>query len=220
MITSPGTGDGKTAVTLGLSRALARLDHRVLVIETDPRTSILSGHPTRPMAPGLSGVVAGTSILADEVVDLEELLKDEVAIAGRGISLLPAGPEELTDDRLFAHPDVARAIAASRDVADFVLVTGPPTHRLHEALALVDAVDAALIVAKLRWTTTEALHRGVETMRRLSMTVLGLVLTDTRGRSLPARSTSDAEAALIPLEVTDRRPGTRRAARGRHAARG
>jgi capsular polysaccharide biosynthesis protein/Mrp family chromosome partitioning ATPase len=203
MVTSPGTGDGTVPVTLGMARALSRMDRRVLVIELDARTSIMSG-TTGVEGPGMSGVLAGASSLEDAIIDLE------------GISLLPAGTGEHPADRLFTKPKVARAVAAARELADFVLVVGPPTHRLHEALDLVDGVDAALLVARLRFTRTDALHRGVDTLRAMSLRILGLVLTDTLGAGSTRRAPTNG--SVIPLEITEG-GAARRAARGRQTIR-
>jgi capsular polysaccharide biosynthesis protein/Mrp family chromosome partitioning ATPase len=202
LITSPGSGDGTVPVTVGMARALSRMDRRVLVVELDSRTSILSG-TTGVEGPGLSGVLAGASSLEDAIVNLE------------GFSLLPPGAGEHPAERLFTKPKVARAVAAARELADFVLVVGPPTHRLHEALDLVDSVDAALLVARLRFTRTDALHRGVDTLRALSLRILGLVLTDTLGTGSTRRAPTNG--AVIPLEITE--GGAARRARGRHTAR-
>jgi Mrp family chromosome partitioning ATPase len=204
MVTAPGTADGTVPVTLGLARALSRLNRRVLVIELDPRTSILAGSARTDPGRGLTGVLMGASSLEDAVVELDEF------------SLLPAGLGEQPVDRLFSKPKVARAVAASRELADFVLVIGPPTHRLHEAMDLGDAVDAALVVARLRFTPTDALQRGLETIHAMTIRLLGIVLTDSFGVT-PAPRTS-TNGALIPLEITENGSSTRRA-RGRHTVR-
>jgi Mrp family chromosome partitioning ATPase len=204
IVTSPGAGDGKTTVTLGLARALARLGRRVVIVETDPTTSILVGEPERLEPGGLSGVMSGRSTVAGELVQLDGMIRQELGEkrvgvdAGGTISVLPPGAGELPPHRLLSRAELAGAISASGELADFVLVDGPPTHRLHDALSLVDSVDASLMVCRLRWTKFESVHHGLETLELLGMRVLGVVLTAASGRGTPVRTAR--KAAVFSLE--------------------
>ena len=203
VVTSPGTGDGKTTVTLGLASALARLDRRVVIIELDPRNSLLADDPEQRTRGGLSAVVAGASTVEDELVEIDSSeSKSAEATArpagGGAVSVLSPGGGELPTHRLLARAEIADVIAAGHELADFVLVDGPPTHRLHDALALVDAVDGALMVSRQRWTKTDSLSHGLETLDLLGMRVLGVVLTATDGTGTPAITSRNG--AVFPLE--------------------
>jgi Mrp family chromosome partitioning ATPase len=182
MITSPGEGDGKTTVTLGIARALARLGRRILVIETDfGRSSVLEDHE-RQAARGLYGVLTGVSTLADEVVELNGRGGDGAThpIEDGGISLLPAGDPNGGVRRVLASSRIADVLATRGESVDFVIVDGPSTEHVHESLGLVDAVDAALMVCRLGWTRRESLTRGLEILELVGMNVLGLAVTDAR----------------------------------------
>jgi Mrp family chromosome partitioning ATPase len=194
IVTSPDTGDGKTSVTFGLARALARLDRRVLVIETDTGSIDLEGASGGRTLAGLCGVVNGKSTVAGEVVKLDRIIDRELgekstgAYTGGTISVLPSGSGECGSQRLLSRQEIADVISAGCELADFVVVDGPPAHRLHNALALVDSVDAALLVCRMRWTKVESLHHGVETVRMLGLRILGLVCTGASGGSTPVRT--------------------------------
>jgi len=203
VVTSPGTGDGKTTVALGLASALARLDRRVVIIELDPRNSLLADDPDQRTRGGLSAVVAGASTVEEELVEIHSSeSKSAEATArpagGGAIWVLSPGAGELPAHRLLGRAEIADVIAASAGLADFVLVDGPPTHRLHYALALVDAVDGALMVSRQRWTKTDSLRHGLETLDLLGMRVLGVVLTATDGTGTPAITSRNG--AVFPLE--------------------
>ncbi len=190
LVTSPGAGDGKTTVTLGVARALSRLDRTVLVIETDPRFSVLPNDLARTRRRGLTAVVAGASTLQNEIVDLPASIEND------GISVLPCGPAE-TVSHLLARPATGELIADSRKLADFVLIDGPSTDHFHDALALVDSVDAALEVARLRWTSSERLHESLETLDVVSLRLLGIVLTASSESGTPPRRA--VNGAIVPL---------------------
>lgn len=201
MVTSPGAGDGKTTVTFGIARALARLDRRILVIETDfGRSSLVDDHE-HETAPGLYGVLTGVSALADEVVELNGTVGDGAThpIEDGGIQLLPAGDPNGGMRRVLASSRVADVLTTGRDGADFVVVDGPSTDHLHEALGLVDAIDAALMVCRLGWTRSESLKRGLEVLELVGMNVLGLAVTDAGRGSAPW---SQGTEAGVPLELS------------------
>jgi Mrp family chromosome partitioning ATPase len=210
IVTSPGWRDGRTTVTVGLARALARLERRVLIVETDPRTSLVSGGPEETAVHGLAAVVTGTSPLANEVVPLAQV-PSESSSDGDGlaaISVLPFGPANLPLQRVLSAPEIAESLAAATRMVDFVLVDGPPTQSLHHALSLVDATDAALVVARLRWTRRDSLDLAIETLDALAVRVLGLVLTDTSKREfVPSQG---HKATVVPVSANGQRVTTER----------
>ncbi len=70
LMTSPGAGDGKTTVTLGLARALALLGKSVIAVEADLRHPRFAERLRLEQGPGFSGVAGGAVDLADALVDV------------------------------------------------------------------------------------------------------------------------------------------------------
>jgi tyrosine-protein kinase len=178
MITSPGPQDGKTTVTLGLARALALMGKRVIVIEGDLRRPALA---------------AATDVLADEGTDAASL-DDHLVPLDLGtmrrrngapneyegsVSVLPAGPVPASVSGLLARPEAAATLRAYRSICDFVLIDTPPIGVVNDALALVDVVDAAVVISRLRWTPSAALRGALRTLRGIGVPVLGIVVTGT-----------------------------------------
>ena len=71
---------------------------------------------------------------------------------------------------------MAPVVEECRSRADFVLIDTPPIGLVHDAIMLVDFVDAALLVSRLRWTTKDAARRALRVLRPLEMAVLGFVV--------------------------------------------
>jgi Mrp family chromosome partitioning ATPase len=92
-------------------------------------------------------------------------------------------------------------------MADFVLIDTPPVGVVNDALALVDVVDAAVVVSRLRWTPSDALRSALRNLRNLGVPVLGIVMTGTArvgGYYQPGSADSklDPVAASLPPEAT------------------
>ena len=70
MFTSPGPGDGKTSVTIGVARAFAELGLSVIAIEADLRRPKFARHADVSSSAGLTAVLAGSPV-ADELLWLD-----------------------------------------------------------------------------------------------------------------------------------------------------
>jgi receptor protein-tyrosine kinase len=185
MVTSPGAGDGKTTLTLGLARALATLGKRVIAIEADLRHPRFTERLGLPRSSGFAGLTAGVTALDDALVDIDAdtmRASSGSSTAGVSFSVLPAGPPLATPQGLLSGPMMGEVVAQCRSRADFVLIDTPPIGVVHDAITLATLVDAALLVARLNWTTKDAARKSQRILRQLDLRVLGVALTGT-GRS-------------------------------------
>jgi hypothetical protein len=177
MVTSPGAGDGKTTVTMGVARALARLGHRVVIIQGGP------GEENRALR-GAAAAESGSDPL---------------------ISVLSPDGQETADGDRGARSDLGALVESGRDRGDFVLIDGPSIHRLHGAPELTNVVDGVLLVARLRWTAKDSLRNTLDVLDAFAVRLLGLVLTDSVGLSTVTINARGAVIPLeIPVNGGDR----------------
>ena len=186
LVTSPSAGDGKTTVTFGLARALTLLGKSVIIIEADLRQPP-AGRPTEfGRGEGLSAILMGRSEVPDELVEVDAVsmrpgpqdkasaaFSFSVTSAAFSFSVLPAG---ILAPQLLLSPAFGRVLEECRELADFVLIDTPPIGLVHDAIMLVDFVDAALLVARLGWTSRDVARRALRVLRPLEMRVLGFVV--------------------------------------------
>jgi capsular exopolysaccharide synthesis family protein len=187
MVTSPSPGDGKTSVSLGLARALARLGARVILIEADMRRPAVARYTGLPQqGGGLSALlVNGDRHLAHEIIWLDastmrpvtlDALKDGLSFAVLSAGSVPPNPQ-----RLLARPEMASVIETARSLADVVIIDTPPIGTVNDSATLGRLVDSVLIVSRLGQTTKDAARRALRTLRNITAELTGVVVTDAPG---------------------------------------
>lgn len=184
MVTSPGPSEGKTSVTFGLARGLARIGLRVIAIECDLRRPTFAEVAPLNAGAGVTGLLTQPGSMAPELTWLDattlrpvthDNLKDGLAFA-----VLPAGRIPPHPQRLLARSSMSALIDQARSLADVVLIDTPPIGTVNDAVTLAEVVDSALVVVKLDQTTKDASNRALRGLRSLDVTLAGLVATNAR----------------------------------------
>jgi Mrp family chromosome partitioning ATPase len=170
-ITSPTPGCGKSTVALNLAFSLARLtDKRVLVIELDLR---------RPSLLGMLGQSDGPQFAARLVAG--ELDMSQVKRVGPNLALALSAKGVASPAELLSAPRTADLIDAleARLRPDVILFDMSPMLVGDDALAFLDQVDCALMVAAAEETTVAEIEKcGADLAKRTQ--VLGVVLNKCR----------------------------------------
>lgn len=182
MITSPTAGDGKTTVTLGLARALAIGGQRVIAIEADMRHPRFAERIGIHDGVGFGGVLAGVGSLQEELVDIDVLTmspSESEPASGASFRVLPAGPLVAPPQVLLARPELMQAIDDARADSDVVILDTPPIGMVHDAMNIVNLVDATVLALRIHWTNKDAARKALRTLRQLEARVLGSVFVAT-----------------------------------------
>ena len=183
LTTSPSPEEGKTSVTLGLARALARLGQRVIVIEADLRRPSMATRAPLEGSRGLSGMLSSSeAILAAELVWLDATTMEPVTVESMDdaltLAVLPAGPVPAHAPRLLASPAMASVAETARALADVVLIDTAPIGTVNDAVTLARFVDKVIVVARLNRTTKDAARRALRVLRNLDIELTGVAVTD------------------------------------------
>lgn len=206
MISSPGPSEGKTSVTLGLARALARIGMRVIAIEADLRRPTFS--KVAPLAPsaGLTGLLTQPGPIAPELTWLDattmEPVTPENLSDGLAFAVLPAGGIPPHPQRLLARGSMRSLVEQASSLADIVLIDTPPIGTVNDAITLAGFVDSAVIIARLDQTTKDASRRALRGLRNLDLALAGIVVTNAPELRDDTYYAADAEPA--PPEVVER----------------
>jgi polysaccharide biosynthesis transport protein len=168
LVTSSGTGEGKTTVASALAATMANGGSRVLLVDADmrrPRVHKVFG--IRAEA-GLSSLILGEGSL-DAVVVRTDVPNLDVVPCGT----VPPNPAELLHTAGFAN----LLMEMSRRY-DRVVIDSPPAGVVADAIVISTHVDGTLLVLKAGQTSRGAAERTARNLADVKARVFGAVLND------------------------------------------
>ncbi len=172
VITSTGSGDGKTLTALNLAWLLAQTDAvSALLIDADLRQPCAAGYLDIETHDGLSEVLTGETKLSEAIVKLKP----------SGLHLLPGGAAREDVAELLSGPRFGRLLEEARRLFDYVIIDAPPLGVFTDANLLINRADAALLVVRASATRYSMVERLLEQVPRERM--LGVVLNRAEERA-------------------------------------
>ncbi|MBU7572037.1 MAG: polysaccharide biosynthesis tyrosine autokinase [Hydrogenophaga sp.] len=171
MVTSCGTGEGKSTTALALAINFAQLGQRVLLIDADMRKGGL--HKMLKLSND-----RGLSTLLESDRAIEGSIRD-TTVANLGV--ITAGPtppdpvELLMGPRLGALLEQAQALGYTQIVVD-----GPPLLGLADAIVLGNQIPNIVLTVKAGGTRKDSMKDGLRRLRSAGLTPMGVVLTHAR----------------------------------------
>ena len=154
LVTSPSPGEGKTTTSANIAAAFADTGRRVLAVDADFRR------------PALAKFLVPVANLNDPEAPSETRIPN--------VSFL-AAPHHMAavGDTVF---ELRKLIAAHLNGYDVIVVDTPPMLTTNDAIDLLAAADATLLVLRAGRTRTNSAQRAATVLSRLRADVLGVVL--------------------------------------------
>lgn len=174
LVSSPGSGDGKTHTALNLAASFAGGgDWRILLVSTEAHQE-----PTSPLqcpaCPGLADALADPSCLEAALWEVE----------GWPMMVLPCGG---SDKRLGEFDPIRWQLLADRIRRfDYVIIDAPPVGLVAEYYLLEAIADAVLIVARPDHTNRKRLRQALNQVPKKKL--LGVLLNGVDHWSLKDRA--------------------------------
>lgn len=187
-VTSPGSGDGKSFVSLHLARSFAMSGRRTLLIDGDNRRGLLHRAAGVPRRPGLIDILEGSATRTEVTHRLP----------AEGFDFLPAGSHRRSAPELLASAEMARLMMDLRADYQAIVIDSPPLGAGIDPLALA-SLSGTLVMVLRNGSTDRALAEArLIDIGRLPIRVLGALLNDVRTEGayryyayLPGYRTSD-----------------------------
>jgi protein-tyrosine kinase len=171
LVTSPGSGDGKTVTAANLALTMAQeFQRQVLLIDGDLRNARMHECLGIAREPGLSDVLAGDVSLEDALVSLSEYR----------VIALPAGTPHGRPTELLGSEPMRRLVENLGRRFDRVVIDSTAAH-FADAGVLEPLVDGVLVIVRAGRTSRPAVARTLGLVPRAKL--LGLVLNDSRASS-------------------------------------
>jgi capsular exopolysaccharide synthesis family protein len=174
MVTSPDTGDGKTALATNLAIALAQLGTKgVLLIDANLRHPELHHLLRVPRRPGLSAFLTGQAELPAvlSATDIDNLY---VIPSGR----IPENPAEL-----LASPRLNQALEVLSEQFSHVIIDTPPLSGISDALNLAPRLDGVVLVLRHGRSERALAQAAVQRLLLVQANVLGVVVNKADART-------------------------------------
>ena len=173
VVTSAGEKEGKTTVATRLAAAAATSGRNVILVDADLRRAQVSARLGIRAQDGLGSVIAGSSALADVLVDVP--LEDTPG-AGR-LQLLPAGPPPPNPAALMSSPRMQQLLRQLELDSDLVIIDTPAALAVSDPLPLMRAVTGVLVVARMNSSTRQTIRRLQKIIESAHGSLLGVVAT-------------------------------------------
>ena len=164
LVTSTGSGEGKSSSALAIAQNFARRGRRVLLIDSDLRKPAFKAATDRY---GLSKLLTTDDPVSSHIVETQH----------ENLWLLPSGPLPPNPADLLSTGRIRKIINEAKEAFDLVVIDGPPTLGLADSPLLAAAAGSALFVIESAKTRTRA---AIEALNRLEATgtrILGATLT-------------------------------------------
>lgn len=187
VVTSPGSGDGRTTVTSRLAMTLAASGSRVLLIDGDLRQPSLHRQFDLAAEAGVSDLLQGREAVV-------------VPTGYTGLELLSAGTAAEHSMELPSIASFRELLATFAGSNRYVLIDSPPL-AFSEALVMCGVAHDVLLVIRDGFTGKEALRQAQIRIAPLLAQVLGLVINDDHGT---APAGSGTEARIVQTGVFTR----------------
>ncbi len=168
-ITSCEQNEGKSTISLELSKSLAEINKRVLLIDADLRKSVmLSKNTNESNLSGLSQFLAGHVELS-EVVYNTQIPNFDVIFSGQ----YPPNPSELLNSKRFKE-----LLEVAKANYDYVIIDTPPLGLVIDAAVVAEICDGAIIVIAKDIVKISRAKSVKEQIEKSGCKILGTILNE------------------------------------------
>jgi capsular exopolysaccharide synthesis family protein len=179
LVTSPGSGEGKSIIAANLALALAQTGLSVVALDADLRHSRLiklfnlNSHE-QDNREGATGGLTGILLEGRSNDSLKPVQVKELRVLP-GNDLPPNPIQVLGSQRM------RKLLIKLADQVDVVLIDSPPLLPVADAAVLAREVDSVLLVLKAGHTQGEAARQAMERLRQVRANLIGVVLNAAPG---------------------------------------
>ena len=167
MVTSAGTGEGKTSLACQLAASLGRSGRRTLLIDSDLRNPAVHTQFNVSLTPGFAEALRGE-------IDPDDAIKT-TAVAN--LSLLPAGQCDLAAIQGLAQDEVQTLFYHLKEEYEFVILDVSPVLPVADALVIGQYADAVLFSVLRDVSKLPQIYEAQQRLAALGIRMLGAVVS-------------------------------------------
>jgi polysaccharide biosynthesis transport protein len=167
LFTSSQQGEGKTSTCYGLAVALAKLNRKVIVIDSDLRRPNVHRVAGTDNKRGTSNLLSGDASLSDVIITL----------ATSSVSIIPAGPVPPNPTELLASDQFGAIIDTLEQTFDHVLIDCPPLLGLADAPVAAARAKGIIFLVESGRTSLRGARTAVRRLQEAGTPIKGVVLS-------------------------------------------
>jgi capsular exopolysaccharide synthesis family protein len=177
VVTSPNPGEGKSTVASNLAIALAEIQQRVLIIDSDMRNPRLHRIFSVENSWGLTDLLQEGNAI--ESLPLAGLCR---ATEIPRLSLLPSGPATISISHILFSERVGKLIERCRKEFTTVIIDTAPVLHFADARAIGKLSDGVILVIRAGRSRRDSMVAGADIISRDGTPIIGTVLNDWNPR--------------------------------------
>ena len=181
MLTSCQAHEGKSFLTLCITRTLAQLGYRVVLVDADLRRSQIASRYGMQIKEGTG---RGTSHYLAGKEALENVIYETDV---PGAYMVPVGYEVSNSLALLNSPRFASMLDQLLTQFDYVLVDAPPVGVIIDAAEIAKFCDGTVLVVKYNNVSRRELHDVKSQIDRSGCKILGVVINEVEFDSLSSK---------------------------------
>ena len=177
-LTSCEQNEGKSTISLELSKSLSELNKRVLLVDADLRKSVmLSKNTNESSLGGLSQYLANHLQLEDVIYHTQQP-NFHIIFAGQ----YPPNPSELLNSKRFNE-----LLDIARKHYDYVIIDTPPLGLVIDAAVVAEKCDGAIIVLAKGLVKFSKAKSVKEQIEKSGCKILGVILNEVSKAKRPVK---------------------------------
>ena len=166
-MTSSVMNEGKSSVSLSLSRTLAESGKKILMVDADLRKSVMAArYHIQGIDKGLSHYLTGQAEVEDIIYETEV----------EGLCITGAGPLSPDPTSILDSEQFEQFIEKVRDMFDYVIIDTPPLGVVIDAVIIGKYTDGAVIVIEQGVIKRKIVQDVIKQLKRGEVRIFGAVL--------------------------------------------
>ena len=166
-ITSCFAHEGKSTVSLELSRSLAEAGKRVLLIDADLRKSVMAVRHTNER-----GIYGLSQLLSGQVDSNSAIYHTQI----ENLDIIFSGPYPPNPAELVGQSTFKELIATERDNYDYIIIDAPPLGLVIDAAIIAEVCDGTVIIVNKGTVRRRTAKEVIDQIQKSGCKILGVVL--------------------------------------------
>lgn len=168
LVTSRGTGVGKTTVSVNLASAIAQAGTSTILMDGDLRNPSVGDY--------FDSVNNESRSICQLVSEGKHLSDALIPTSIENLSVLAGGPSSTDPIRAIRSNEFRLGLKQLQEHADVIIIDSPPIREVPDGLLLAQLVDGVLCIADVRRDSRSDIQIMIETVRLTNAKILGIVL--------------------------------------------